>query len=64
VYYDTILHAAGCPYCGETIELVIDPSESGSTYIEDCSVCCRPISITVFAEDDAITVYLQAEDET
>lgn len=36
-----------CPYCGETNELVIDPSEGGHQYIEDCQVCCRPIELTL-----------------
>ena len=34
-----------CPYCGETIELLIDDSVPEQEYIEDCSVCCRPILI-------------------
>ncbi|MGA7161439.1 MAG: CPXCG motif-containing cysteine-rich protein [Bacteroidota bacterium] len=40
-----------CPYCGETIELVIDCSVSRQKYIEDCEVCCRPIAISVNAEE-------------
>ena len=33
----------GCPYCGETITIIIDDSVPEQTYIEDCEVCCRPI---------------------
>jgi len=36
-----------CPYCGEIITLYIDPDNNDSDYIEDCSVCCRPISVSV-----------------
>ncbi len=36
-----------CPYCGEMIQIVVDCSESGQDYVEDCEVCCRPIAITV-----------------
>ncbi len=36
-----------CPYCGESIELLIDDSANGEDYYEDCSVCCRPIRIQV-----------------
>lgn len=36
-----------CPYCGESIELVIDTSVGEQEYIEDCEVCCRPISVLV-----------------
>lgn len=31
-----------CPYCGESIELLIDASGGDEEYIEDCEVCCRP----------------------
>ena len=34
-----------CPYCGETIEIVVDCSVPEQKYIEDCEVCCRPINI-------------------
>ena len=34
-----------CPYCGETIEVVIDDSVDRQQYIEDCFVCCRPINV-------------------
>ena len=41
-----------CPYCGEAIELVIDPSVAEQEYIEDCEVCCRPISLIVTIDTD------------
>ena len=56
----------GCPYCGETISVLIDRQESGTQYIEDCQVCCRPIVfqisedmssnlvVTVYCEDDVV----------
>lgn len=37
----------GCPYCGESIEILLDASVPDQQYIEDCSVCCRPINISV-----------------
>jgi len=36
-----------CPYCGESIEVLIDSEEVGQQYIEDCQVCCHPILIRV-----------------
>jgi hypothetical protein len=39
-----------CPYCGESIELLIDDSVSDQDYFEDCSVCCRPIRIQVMID--------------
>ncbi|MFU8789830.1 MAG: CPXCG motif-containing cysteine-rich protein [Methylobacter sp.] len=37
-----------CPYCGETIDVLID---SYGEYYEDCSVCCAPILFIVFEDD-------------
>jgi hypothetical protein len=34
-----------CPYCGETIEIFVDTSIPEQQYIEDCQVCCRPMTI-------------------
>ena len=51
-----------CPYCGEPIELVVDPSETYQEYIEDCFVCCRPITVTVSVDRDGdISVNLRDE---
>ncbi|HLT89606.1 MAG TPA: CPXCG motif-containing cysteine-rich protein [Woeseiaceae bacterium] len=35
-----------CPYCGERLDIVIDVSAGGQSYVEDCAVCCRPIEIS------------------
>lgn len=42
-----------CPYCGEPLELYVDPS-GGSTqkYVEDCAVCCQPMEVLVEVEGD------------
>jgi len=40
-----------CPFCGETITVFADCSEDRQTYIEDCSVCCRPIQVEVLSAD-------------
>jgi len=37
-----------CPYCGEGIEVELDPgSGSVQEYVEDCAVCCRPWHVSV-----------------
>ena len=36
-----------CPYCGEWLEVLIDPSVRLQEYVEDCQVCCRPMTLTV-----------------
>jgi len=40
-----------CPYCGEKIELLIDYSIQEQEYIEDCEVCCHPISLFVSIDE-------------
>lgn len=53
-----------CPYCGETISLVLDASAGAQRYIEDCHVCCRPITVhlDVGADGDAV-VWVQSEQD-
>jgi hypothetical protein len=51
-----------CPYCGESIEVLIDPEEAGNQYIEDCQVCCRPITFQVW-EDETGAVSVSVHDE-
>lgn len=43
-----------CPYCGETIEIVVDCSVESQSYIEDCQVCCRHINLTVAVDEEGI----------
>lgn len=44
--------AIGCPYCGEPIEILVDASAGAQRYVEDCSVCCRPMVIDVALDAD------------
>ena len=56
--------SVACPYCGESIEILIDESAGEQQYIEDCSVCCRPIEIAVsLDEDSGVLVSCRAENE-
>lgn len=51
-----------CPYCGESIEILIDASIPSQQYIEDCQVCCRPIMLSVSVEEDG-TMRVRASGE-
>jgi transposase-like protein len=44
--------AIQCPYCGESYETVVDLSAGSQRYIEDCTVCCRPIEIALRVSAD------------
>ena len=53
-----------CPYCGEQIDVLVDSSAGHQEYVEDCSVCCRPIVISVQIEDgDVVGIEGRAENE-
>lgn len=43
-----------CPYCFEEISVLIDPSVSRQHYVEDCEVCCNPISVNVEVKNGAV----------
>ncbi|HJX98462.1 MAG TPA: CPXCG motif-containing cysteine-rich protein [Chthoniobacterales bacterium] len=43
-----------CPHCGEVFPLQIDTSQSEQAFIEDCTVCCRPINLTVHCEPGVV----------
>jgi transcription elongation factor Elf1 len=47
-------HFFMCPYCWQTISVVLDLSVPEQTYVEDCEVCCQPIEISYAAEDEAV----------
>ena len=36
-----------CPYCGEEIELYLEPDVLG-TLVQDCEVCCNPWRVRVY----------------
>jgi hypothetical protein len=55
-------HSLSCPYCGETIEVLLDFTIDYQQYIEDCFVCCRPIQFSVSVNGDG-TFQVDATDE-
>ena len=53
-----------CPYCGEVIDVLLDPSEAGEQYTEDCQVCCRPIVFALSESNSGeLSVRVQREDD-
>ncbi|MEX2572320.1 MAG: CPXCG motif-containing cysteine-rich protein [Gemmatimonadota bacterium] len=46
-----------CPYCGETVELLVDPGGgSPQTFVEDCPVCCQPWQVEVLEQSEDIWI--------
>ena len=40
-----------CPYCGEEIEIYLEP-DIGGRLIQDCEVCCNPWQVRIFGDGD------------
>jgi transcription elongation factor Elf1 len=54
-----------CPYCGEQISVVIEVLDENQEYIEDCQVCCRPITFDVMmANDGQVSISVRSENDT
>ena len=53
-----------CPYCGESISVLVDDSLPEQSYVEDCQVCCRPIVLAVSVDlDGDVMVSARSENE-
>lgn len=38
-----------CPYCFETVEILLDPHTRGEL-VRDCEVCCNPWTLNVLRD--------------
>lgn len=52
-----------CPYCGESIGLLIDCSVEQQQYTEDCQVCCSPILLSIAIDTDGHISAVTAQQE-
>lgn len=48
-------HFFTCPYCWQTVSMVLDLSVEEQSYVEDCEVCCNPIQVSYTAEAFELT---------
>ena len=56
-------HSIGCPYCGETIDILVDHANLPVSYIEDCQVCCQPINLHIASDNDGDISIAAARDD-
>ena len=49
-----IEHFFTCPYCWQQISMIFDLSIDEQSYVEDCEVCCRPITIGYISENSEL----------
>lgn len=53
-----------CPYCGEQVEIALDPGGGTSQqYVEDCQVCCNPWRVSVSYQGGEAEVSVTALDD-
>jgi hypothetical protein len=53
-----------CGYCSEENETFVDPSAGmEQTYVEDCSVCCRPNVIRLSIDESSNALRIEVEFE-
>ncbi|MGB2171875.1 MAG: CPXCG motif-containing cysteine-rich protein [Flavobacteriaceae bacterium] len=45
-------HFFQCPYCWQTISMLLESNQEEQSYIEDCEVCCRPIQLNYHLEEE------------
>lgn len=52
-----------CPFCGEQVEIYVEPDVDGS-FVQDCEVCCNPWLLRVEGggEDEVRTVTVARAD--
>lgn len=50
-----------CPYCGEQVEIFIEPDIRGS-FVQDCEVCCNPWTVRVSVEGGERQVHVERAD--
>lgn len=59
-----LYHRTQCPYCGEPVHVAAEPfGVAEESYVEDCPVCCRPWTVHLSREADAVQVRLSREDD-
>jgi len=49
-YWNDVIEVQ-CPWCGERVELSIEPDTWG-TMVQDCEVCCNPWEMTITRDRD------------
>ena len=57
----TVETDVACPHCGEAFPLLIDTSVDDQFLVEDCSVCCRPISLTIICRPGEVLELREGE---
>lgn len=52
-----------CPYCGEDVEIYLEPDVTGS-FVQDCEVCCNPWRVRVVGRGEDRHVDVRRDDDS
>lgn len=50
-------HFFTCPCCWQSISMLLDLSVAEQNYIEDCEVCCRPLTLYYQTENGELSQF-------
>ena len=50
-----------CPYCGEQVEIYVEPDVEGGL-VQDCEVCCNPWLVRVYRDENGSGVDVSRAD--
>ena len=50
-------HRFICPYCWESITMILDLTVPEQSYVEDCEVCCNPIELRIQSDAGVVTEF-------
>jgi hypothetical protein len=54
------VYDVACPHCGERLEIVVEADVHGEL-VQDCEVCCRPMTLVVPRElEEGTTLRVEA----
>jgi hypothetical protein len=45
-----------CPYCWERIDIEVESGMGTQDFIQDCTVCCRPIRLVAVDGEEGLEV--------
>lgn len=49
-----IEHRISCPFCAESMSILLDISAGDQSYIEDCQICCQPMQISFQSDNEEL----------
>jgi len=52
-----------CPFCFQSVSILVDKSVTEQSFIEDCEVCCRPTEFSIQITENEISSFTAKDPE-